>query len=148
MIFCLGGTFSYLHDGHKALFDTMISLMHGNDIALIGLTSDKMASKKNHHIPKYSTRKKSIVQLIKDISGEKYIKYKIVPIEDEIANLLTTEIDYLIVSDETFPVTNRINGTRIRYGLKEFVIIVVPMIKDDDGRRLSSTRIANLGVIN
>ena len=54
----LGGTFSYLHKGHRALLDAAVSL---GEPVIVGLTTDEFAgSRKNYSIPSYRKRYEAV----------------------------------------------------------------------------------------
>ena len=53
------------------------------------------------------------------------------------------ELEYegLVVSEETYSVALKMNEIRERRGFKPFIIIVIPIIKDNQNRKISSTSI-------
>ncbi|GAH01376.1 unnamed protein product [marine sediment metagenome] len=75
----MGGTFDHLHDGHKYLIETALSISHQ---VVIGLTSQKMLKRKKvaSKIEDYETRKKNIENFISSIT--ELDRVKIVELND------------------------------------------------------------------
>ncbi|CAC12319.1 conserved hypothetical protein [Thermoplasma acidophilum] len=138
MITVVGGTFSKLHKGHKALLNTAIDT--GNEV-VIGLTSDEYV-KKNKVYPAipYSVRYRTLYNyMIKRTN-----KFRIRQIDDRNGNA-PYEKDYevIVVSPETYPRSLKINEIRISNGLPPLKIIRVPYVLAQDLFPISSTRIIN-----
>ncbi len=134
------GTFDHLHEGHKHLLRTALSL--GQHVA-VGLTTQKLLQEKdmNDKMESYQEREEALWEFLE--SEEQAGRCTIFPINtveggaDEMEDL-----DALIVSDEIRVVKNafRINDLRAENNLKRFHIIVVPRVRTKDGRPLSSSR--------
>lgn len=135
------GTFDRLHEGHKHIIRTAFKL--GMHVA-IGLTTDKMLGLKsdNDRILSYTERQRELRNFLEtECDIERTSIFPIDTIEgggDKLENL-----DALIVSDEIKVVQNAfdINQLRIDNGLRRFHIIIIPMVRSQDGRPLSSSRI-------
>ena len=135
------GTFDHLHEGHKHIIRTAFRL---SKIVALGLTTDQMLAYKSDRrlIQKYDER---YAELEKFIQSEFDIeRASIFPIETTEGGAdKMKDLDALIVSDEIGVVQNAfdINQLRVDNGLPRFHIIVIPRVRTDDGRPLSSSRI-------
>ncbi len=110
----------------------------------IGLTTDQMLEFKSDRrlIQTYDERKDIL---------EKFIEDELDPARASVFPIRTTEggadtmedLEALIVSDEIGVVQTAfdINQMRIENGLRRFHIIVIPRVRTQDGRPLSSSRI-------
>jgi pantetheine-phosphate adenylyltransferase len=137
----MGGTFDHLHEGHKLLLKTALSV---SEFIEIGLTSQDLLKNKQYSskLEDYETRKENLKTYIKSIADLKRIS--IVDIKnwtDMNKYAQDPEYDGLIVSQETYKNALKLNENRERIGLKPLVLIVIPLIKDKDQNRISSTSI-------
>ena len=135
------GTFDHLHEGHKHILRTAFKLGKQVDI---GLTTDAMLEFKSdrHLIQPYDERKGVL---------EKFIEEELDPDRFSVFPIHTTEggadkmedLEALIVSDEIGVVQTAfdINQMRTENDLRRFHIIVIPRVRTEDGRPLSSSRI-------
>ena len=137
----MGGTFDILHAGHKALLQRALEV---GDIVLIGLTTDARASKNRNktQINNYNIRLASLQNLLKSMKA--LDRFQIVPLENDWGpSVVDEDFEAIIVSDETKSTAQKINKIRSAAGKSELEIVVVPMIKAQDGHRISSSRIRN-----
>lgn len=137
----MGGTFDILHSGHKALLQRALEV---GDIVLIGLTTDARASKNRNktQINPYNIRLVNLQNLLKSMKS--LDKFQIVPLENDWGPSVIDEgFEAIIVSDETKSTAQKINKIRLADGKTELEIVVVPMIRAQDGNRISSSRIRN-----
>jgi len=137
----MGGTFDILHVGHKALLQKALEV---GDIVLIGLTTDARASKNRNktQINNYNIRLASLQNLLKSMKS--LDRFQIVPLENDWGpSVVDEDFEAIIVSDETKSTAQKINKIRSAAGKSELEIVVVPMIKAQDGHRISSSRIRN-----
>jgi pantetheine-phosphate adenylyltransferase len=132
----VGGTFDPLHDGHIALLMKAIELSRGGEL-LVGLTSDKMAQNKMHHVSGYRSRYDAVMRFIK----KQGIAPVIVKLDDPYGPTITEDFDILVVSPETHPVGLKINKIREEKKLGQIEIVLVDYVLADDGLPISSTRI-------
>ncbi len=134
----VGGTFQPLHDGHKLLLRTAYDLDGRVDV---GLTSDKMAhSARARDVAPYAQREQRLREWIEqNIGQEPHIE----KLEDPYGSALTEDYDYIVVSPETYPVAVKINELRRAKGLKPIVIVRVDYVLAEDGKPITSTRIAS-----
>ncbi len=135
------GTFDHLHEGHKHIIRTAFRL---SKTVALGLTSDKMLEYKSDRklIQPYDVRFGELMKFIKsELDVERVTIFPIETTEGGADKM--RELDALIVSDEMGVVQNAfdINQKRVDNGLKRFHIIVIPRVRTDDGRPLSSSRI-------
>ena len=137
----MGGTFDILHSGHKALLQRALEV---GDIVLIGLTTDARASKSRNktQINPYNIRLVNLQNLLKSMKS--LDKFQIVPLENDWGpSVIDEDFEAIIVSDETKSTAQKINKIRLADGKTELEIVVVPMIRAQDGNRISSGRIRN-----
>jgi len=102
------------------------------------LKNKKFSSK----LEDYKTRKENLKSYLKSIADLNRIN--IVEIQnwsdmDKYAQ--DPEYDGLVVSQETYENALTLNENRERKGLKPLVLIVIPLLKDQDKNRISSTLI-------
>jgi cytidyltransferase-like protein len=134
------GTFDRLHEGHKHLLRTAMRL--GERVA-IGLTTDKMLSSKINRavIQPFDERKKALLDFFAEEGRADTCEVFAIETKEGGADTMS-DLEALIVSDEIEVVNNAfaINELRAKNGLKRFHIIVVPRVRTQDGRPLSSSR--------
>ena len=137
-----GGTFDYIHIGHIKLLSTAFEI---SDHVIIGLTSDRFVKKykltssiKNNYLRRLFNLKKYISLNFKDAN------YTILKLEDEFGPVISSsQIQAIIVSEETLVKVKQINKIRISNCLEPLRVIVVEIAKSSDGKPISSTRIRN-----
>ncbi len=134
----VGGTFQPLHDGHKLLLRTAYDIDGQVDI---GLASDEMArAARIRNVEPYAQRERRLREWIeKNIGTEPHIE----KLEDPYGSALTGDYDYIVVSPETFPTAVKINELRKTHGRKPITIVRVDYVLAEDGKPISSTRIAS-----
>jgi pantetheine-phosphate adenylyltransferase len=133
----VGGTFQPLHDGHKLLLRTAYEIDGQVDI---GLTSDRMAhSARIRDVEPYAEREKRLREWIEK---SLCVKPHITKLEDPYGPALTEDYDFIVVSPETYPVAKKINELREENGRKPIAIVRVNYVLAEDGKPISSTRIA------
>lgn len=133
----IGGTFGFLHDGHKALIRKAFAI---GDYVYIGLTTDRYVRiiKSRAKIPGYSERKKKLERF-----ARKYRKnFKIMPLNDRFGPSTTGDFDAIVVSEETLHTAREINKIRKEKGLKRLRIVKVRYVLAEDSVPISSSRIA------
>ncbi len=139
-VVALGGTFDYLHKGHRALLDEGFEI---GDTLLIGVVSDALA----HSLGKtpeqhYNERFMGVVKYItENHSGE---SFKLLQLEDHYGPLATDpSVEAVVVTPESFDRGMHANFVRTKSGLSTVHVILVPLVLAEDGVRISSTRIRN-----
>jgi pantetheine-phosphate adenylyltransferase len=136
VIAVLGGSFSILHKGHRALIKRAFEV---GDSVVLGLTTDEYVRK--HKIYKVSSyiKREQILRKFMDSFNKPYV---IKPLETREGGLTSSpELDILVVSQETVGNIGGINQTRQKNGLKPLIVEVVPLVLAEDLFPISSTRI-------
>lgn len=136
----VGGTFEYLHDGHKALIKKAFELANGGEV-YVGLTSNEMARQRNRNVDDCQIRKATLLQYIEDLDLPDK-QYTVVELTDSYGTTLTDDFDYIVVSPETLPVALKINELRGQAECSKIKIVNVEYVLADDEVPISSTRIA------
>jgi inosine/xanthosine triphosphatase len=130
----VAGTFDVLHDGHKTLINKAFEL---GDSVLVGITSDRMASQnRDDTVPLY----------IREINLKKYLDtlgkpYTLSVIDDLYGPVEMDTVDVLVVSAETFHNAEKIRDERRNRGIKPLDMVVVPIIKAADGKKINASDI-------
>lgn len=134
----VGGTFDYLHDGHKAIISKAFEV---GECVQIGIVSDQMELKKDSAgIQPLEDRK----ELLKDYLKKQnwYDRAEIKVITDPLGPAAEDpELDAIVVSEETRSGADKINEVREEKGLKPLDIVEIPLVLADDGDPISSIRI-------
>jgi pantetheine-phosphate adenylyltransferase len=135
----VGGTFDPLHDGHHRLLGRSFELAGKQGQVVIGLTTDRFASRKIHPTRPFDTRKKELIDFI---SGQNFTApWTIEPLNDQYGSALDADFEAIVVSEETLPVAMEINKLRRERGKKKVDIHQITCVLAEDGRWISSTRI-------
>jgi pantetheine-phosphate adenylyltransferase len=141
-----GGTFDEIHAGHQELLVRAFKL--GRHV-LIGVSSDNFAAAKKGKYRlkhRFETRVERLFQFIHNEFGN--VNFEIKELNDDFGPTITDRnIQALVVSEETEPKGHEINKIRLSKGLDPLVIVIVTMLKAEDGQPLSSSRI-RLGEID
>jgi pantetheine-phosphate adenylyltransferase len=136
----MGGTFDEIHIGHLSLFSKAFEV---SDKVIIGVTSDEFASKargKNNLNHNYNQRVANVKKIIEKRFG--FNNYRIIKLDDEYGPTpLSADVDALVASSETANKGVEINKMRWKNGLTPLKIILVDMMKAEDGNPISSSRI-------
>jgi len=141
----IGGTFDRLHQGHKELIKTALSI---SDSITIGLTIDNFSNHKSLHqiIYSYKDRQKQLKDYLLEI--EQLNRVFITPLKNIYGPTISdSSIDCLVVTDQTYKGAEEINNKRKGLNLSTLPIIKAELIKDEEDKYLSSTRIRQ-GIIN
>jgi len=132
-----GGTFDHLHKGHKKLLEACFQ--SGKKIS-IGITSMAFARPKQYFgsMESYAIRSENLLRFAseckRDISTSR--------LTDIYGPTLTDgTIDAIYVTEETLIGAQMINNERIKIGMKPLSIISVPLVEDEIGEKIASSRI-------
>jgi pantetheine-phosphate adenylyltransferase len=133
-----GGTFDEIHQGHLALLSKAFEL---GDRVIIGVTSDEFVRGKKKINHDFSTRVSKLEETIrKEFGNEK--NYTIAKLDSDFGPAVTTgDVGALVASEETLKKGSTLNEIRRKNGLAPAQIISVPLVKAQDGKPISSTRI-------
>ena len=137
---CIGGTFNFLHKGHKTLIRTAFKSAGENGSVFIGITKGNILNNKNN-VFSFNFRKKAIIQFLSEEGITK--NFTIKPIFDKYGPSIDENFDAIIVSSETIDTAKDINKKRIKLQKKPLKIITIPFVMAKDNTPISSTRIRN-----
>lgn len=133
-----GGTFDEIHAGHIALLSKAFEV---GDKVIIGVTSDEFVRGKKRINHDFSRRVANLKETIRKEFGNN-VRYEIAKLDSEFGPAVTTsDVGALVASAETQEKGTRLNEIRRKNGLASAEIIAVPLIKAEDGKPISSTRI-------
>lgn len=135
----VGGTFDQLHLGHKILLRKAFEL--GERVA-VGLTSDELVTRlsKPHFTASYKERQECLQAWLSKLGWMD--RADIVPLDDAFGSSVTdSELEALVVSEETGPVAEKINEYRLKAGLNHLKIVTVSMVPSENCSPISTTRI-------
>jgi len=135
----MGGTFDHLHEGHKFLIKTGLNF---SKQLVIGIASDEMLKNKEYssELEPYHVRKENVINFIE--AESKLEKVEIIELNDRFGPPIhESEYDGIIVSQETYKTALEINDMRTKKGFKPLLIIIIPIIKDKNNLKISSTSI-------
>lgn len=152
----LGGTFTPIHDGHRALLHTAFQTAShdgaGDGHVVVALTSTELAretrSNPDHAdlLGPFDQRRETLAAEL-DVLGAAYsATHEVVKLEDRQGPAATREdIDALIVSPEGKAQhrAHDLNEQRVDDGLAPLEIHTAPFVIAEDGSRISGTRIRN-----
>jgi pantetheine-phosphate adenylyltransferase len=137
----LGGTFDHLHEGHKFLLKTALSV---SEHVEIGLTTQSLLEKKQFHskLEDYTTRENNLKDYISSFTSLNRINIVEIKNWDDM-NKYAQDPEYegLVVSQETYENALKLNDNREELGLTPLILIVIPLLKDKSNQKISSTSI-------
>lgn len=130
----VAGTFDVLHDGHRALIRRAFEC--GDSVA-VGITSDRMASECRDSTVPIGIRRAELERFLSGLGA-----YEIFEIDDMYGpDDVMDGVDVLVVSEETLDNGRALNERRVSRGLKPMELSVVPLVRADDGGKISSSSI-------
>ncbi len=136
----IGGSFDYLHKGHRVF---LLQACKAGKRVLIGLTSDKYLFNKlqnNSQFQNFQTRKKEIVRFLH--IHKRIDRAKIFQIDDVYGGLDKTEtVEAIVVTPESISGARLINKKRKENNVKPLEMISVPLVLAQDQKPISSTRV-------
>ncbi len=141
----VGGTFDILHIGHEKLLARAFGL---GEHVFVGVTGDRLVAKlnKDHPVRKFSVRRRDLRRFLKAQGWLE--RARITELRDSFGPATRRRrLDALVVSEETRSNGLKVNALRRRQGLRPLRLYVVRMVRADDGKLLSDTRI-RLGEVN
>ncbi len=136
----MGGTFNEIHYGHVALLLTAFTT---GEHVIIGVTSDEFVSKlgKRHGVKTYGERVEGLRKFLDEHGFEG--RYTIVKLDDPYGPpAYDKEIEALVASPFTAGRVEEINKIRLEKGLEPINLVTCPIVLAEDGKPISSTRIA------
>ncbi len=152
----LGGTFTPVHNGHRALlhtaFQTASQDRAGDGHVIVGLTDSAVARQTRSdpdHVAKlgeFDQRRERLDTELAKLADIYDTTYDIVRLEDTHGPAATRDdINALVVSPESKAQRRayELNEMRAENGLPRLEIHTAPFVVAEDGTRISSTRIRN-----
>ncbi|MHA1775700.1 MAG: pantetheine-phosphate adenylyltransferase [Promethearchaeota archaeon] len=137
----LGGSFDHLHKGHKFLLKTAFKL---GKFVHIALTMEKLLKKKQYlqYFEPYSVRFEHLCAYIEQELNIEPERYSIIPLEDPYGPAITSsDLEVHISSLETYSVALKINEIRLEKGLNPLILVIIPILYNYLGEKISSTQI-------
>ena len=135
----VAGTFDMLHKGHKALLRKAFEV---GELVVVGLTTDECVAEmdKPHEVAPYKERLEELLAFIRD-EGNLH-RTEVVAINDPYGPAIWDDgFEALVVSEETAPRAEEINALRAEAGLRPLELVVIPMVKAENGKPISTTRV-------
>jgi len=152
----LGGTFTPIHNGHRALLHTAFQTAShdgdGDGHVIVGLTAESLAretrSDPSHAdmLGSFAEREDALSDTLERIAGAYTASWEIVKITDTYGPAATRgDADALVVAPEgkAQQRARALNDERLRRGYRPLEIHTSPFVVAEDGLRISSTRIRN-----
>ncbi|KAG5854992.1 bifunctional coenzyme A synthase [Anguilla anguilla] len=138
----VGGTFDRLHGAHKTLLN--ISCLLANRRFVIGLCDTELLKKKvlKELIEPYDLRSERLLEFLRDIKP--YLQYEIVPLSEPFGPSITdSELQCIVVSEETRKGGEAVNKRRLENGLSELVLHEIQVIKDAHHSEIEEEKISS-----
>ena len=137
----LGGTFDHLHEGHKSLLRNAFKL--GKSVAIAITVSELLRTKDNRQeIEAYEVRVQNVASYLMKELKISASRFSIIPLTDPYGPAATNgELEAHISSVETYKVALEINVRRIKNGLPPLILIIIPLVLGDNGKKISSSSI-------
>jgi len=152
----LGGTFTPIHNGHRALlhkaFQTASHDGEGDGHVIVGLTASDLAEQTRSNgahaaqLGSFPDRRAALESELSNLSTAYTASFETIRLEDTDGPAATRpDIDALVVSPEAKAQrrAHDINAQRVADGLPRLEIHTAPFVVAEDGTRISSTRIRN-----
>ena len=130
----VAGTFDVLHDGHKALLRRAFEV---GDQVVVGITSDRMASSSRGVTVPVHIRRAELESYLSELGDHTVFEIDDIYGPDEIMDT----VDVLVVSEETLGNGRVLNERRASRGVRPMELSVVPLVRADDGFKISSSAI-------
>ena len=131
---CVAGTFEGVHRGHEAMLAKAFEI---GEKVLVGLTSDDFVKTYKENVSDYGLREKALRVWLDSHGYGK--RYEIVPINDPFEPAVSqTDIDALVVSEETRIRGEELNRIRVQHGLQPLELVIVRIVTDASGKKISS----------
>ena len=152
----LGGTFTPLHNGHRALLHTAFQTAshdgNGDGHVIVGLTAESLARETRSDpahadmLGSFAEREGTLSETLERIAGAYTASWEIVKITDTYGPAATRrDADALVVAPDgkAQQRAQSLNDERLRRGYHPLEIHTSPFVVAKDGLRISSTRIRN-----
>ncbi len=133
-VVALGGTFDLFHRGHRLLLSFAASL---GEKLIVGVTSDRFASGKNHSVEPFETRLNNVLSFLQ----ERHVEFELFKLDDFAGPSVSLEEGTLLATSETLGNSILINNMRRGKGLHPLEILLAPLLEAEDSYPISSSRI-------
>lgn len=133
------GTFDFIHKGHQLLLQTAFQV--GKKV-VIGLSTTELLGNKEfkENIKPYSTRFSQLEEYIEQSLVIPKSDFSIIPLSDPFGPAITDpRLQAHISSMETFQGALRINQKRIENGLQPLILIIIPLVRNAENEKISSS---------
>jgi pantetheine-phosphate adenylyltransferase len=129
------GTFDLIHRGHRALLDVAIK-MAGDDSLCIGITVLPL-HRKTHPISPFFDRLGSVYDYVNS-----KVKFTMIDMDKMIPEkAYDRSLECIVCSTESYKGALKVNYARLMLDIPELLIVVVPVLYDYFGRKISTTNI-------
>ncbi|KAG9350139.1 hypothetical protein JZ751_026492 [Albula glossodonta] len=138
----VGGTFDRLHGAHKTLLN--ISCLLANKRFVIGLCDTELLKNKvlKELIEPYALRLERLEEFLQDIKPS--LQYEIVPLSEPFGPSITdSDLQCIVVSEETRKGGEAVNKKRLENGLSELVLYEIQVIKDAHHSEMEEEKISS-----
>ncbi|KAJ8264569.1 hypothetical protein GJAV_G00150810 [Gymnothorax javanicus] len=138
----VGGTFDRLHGAHKTLLS--ISCLLANRRFVIGLCDTELLKRKvlKELIQPYALRADRLRVFLQDVKPS--LLYEIVPISEPFGPSVTdSELQCIVVSEETKKGGAAVNKKRLENGLSELVLHEIQLMKDAHHSEIEEEKISS-----
>ncbi|KAJ8414379.1 hypothetical protein AAFF_G00052490 [Aldrovandia affinis] len=138
----VGGTFDRLHGAHKTLLN--ISCLLANKRFVIGLCDSELLKKKvlKELIEPYALRVERLQEFLQDVKPS--LQYEIVPLSEPFGPSITdSNLQCIVVSEETRRGGEAVNKKRLENGLSELVLHEIQVIKDAHHSEIEEEKISS-----
>ncbi len=135
----VSGTFDKLHKGHKVLLRKALDV---GERVVVGLTSDAFCSNKqlSDKIEPFEVRRANLECFFKEIGATSRVE--IITLNDPYGPAIEDAgLEAIVAGEDVAWRVEEINRIRREKGLPPLSLIVVELVKAEDGERISSTRI-------
>lgn len=136
----MGGTFDKLHDGHKRLLQKAFEI---GDYVYIGLTTDGYIKQSKKQLKELLESYRERLYFLRKFLFDQDVLNRaiILPLSDTAGpKALDPKLEALIISEETRTGGDYVNNLRIQHNVPPMEIVVTPLLVDDTGKVISSTR--------
>jgi pantetheine-phosphate adenylyltransferase len=141
-VVAVGGTFDHLHEGHKALLRKACEV---GERVIIGIATEKLLENKvrKERIYPYEQRVNDVKEFL---AFEGCLdRVLLVPISSQFGTTdENSEIEAIVVSEETAPVVKSINQARIKRGFQPLHKVVIKMVLGTNGKPIKSTTLRQI----
>ncbi|MBS1263737.1 MAG: Phosphopantetheine adenylyltransferase [Methanonatronarchaeales archaeon] len=131
----IGGTFEYLHAGHRRLLE---AAAEEGDLVTVGVSTDAFAeSIREREVEAFDDRWRRVEEFMEGL----WTDFEVKPLRSPFGDTLERDYDAIVVSPETESVAEEINRRRREAGRDPMEIVFVGYVMAEDGKPISSTRI-------